>query len=146
MIDVIAGGCEIISLPSCFLSEFRLTWHTVATGTGKVAITITNLVALASYIASGNIMYQIAIPATISNMIVGYVGAILAAKKGKAIIKRITSLKVKLSFYSSEIFINFLHSISIDTKSYCSTIQSFSYLYSVNFLIKSVIKASRLIL
>lgn len=79
-------GCGTVAL-MLFTYIFRYDMR-VATGTGKVAITITNLVALASYIGTGNIMYQIAIPATISNMIGGYVGAILAVKNGKKIVKK----------------------------------------------------------
>ena len=79
-------GCGTIAL-MLFTYFFRYDMR-VASGTGKVAITITNLVALASYIGTGNIMYQIAIPATISNMIGGYVGAILAVKNGKKIVKK----------------------------------------------------------
>ena len=80
-------GCGTIAL-MLFTYFFRYDMR-VASGTGKVAITITNLVALASYIASGNIMYQIAIPATVSNMIGGYVGAILAVKNGRKLVKKL---------------------------------------------------------
>ena len=46
-----------------------------------------NYMALVGYLATGNIVYQIAIPATICNMLGNYVGAGLAIKNGEKLIR-----------------------------------------------------------
>jgi uncharacterized membrane protein YfcA len=59
----------------------------VATGNGKVIIVVSNLIALISYIAKGSIIYAIAIPASISNILGSYIGAHLAVKNGKRLVR-----------------------------------------------------------
>ena len=59
----------------------------VATGNGKVIIVVSNLIALVSYIAKGSIIYAIAIPASIANILGSYIGAHLAVKNGKRLVK-----------------------------------------------------------
>ena len=59
----------------------------VATGNGKVIIVVSNLIALISYIAKGSIIYAIAIPASIANILGSYIGAHLAVKNGKRLVK-----------------------------------------------------------
>ena len=59
----------------------------VATGNGKLIIVVSNLIAMISYISSGNVLYEIAIPASISNILGSYIGAHLAIKKGKKLVK-----------------------------------------------------------
>ena len=60
-----------------------------ATGNGKVIIVISNIIALANYIATGNIVYELAIPATIANIFGSYLGASLAVKNGRKLVKPI---------------------------------------------------------
>ena len=59
----------------------------VATGNGKIIIVVSNLIALVSYIAKGSIIYAIAIPASIANILGSYIGAHLAVKNGKRLVK-----------------------------------------------------------
>ena len=59
----------------------------VATGNGKVIIVVSNLIALVSYIAKGSILYEIAIPASIANILGSYLGAYLAVRNGKRLVK-----------------------------------------------------------
>ena len=59
----------------------------VATGNGKLIIVVSNLIALISYVAKGSIMYEIAIPASIANILGSYIGAHLAIKKGKKLVQ-----------------------------------------------------------
>lgn len=59
----------------------------VATGNGKVIIVVSNLIALVTYIVQGSIIYAIAIPASISNIIGSYIGAHLAVKNGKRLVR-----------------------------------------------------------
>ena len=66
----------------------------VGTGNGKVVIVISNFIALINYIAEGCILYKIAIPATISNIIGSYIGASLAVKYGKKIVAKFVVLVV----------------------------------------------------
>lgn len=66
----------------------------VGTGNGKIVIVISNLIALVNYIAEGCILYEIAIPATICNIIGSYIGAALAVKHGRKIVKKFLLLVV----------------------------------------------------
>ena len=66
----------------------------VATGNGKVIIVVSNLIALTSYIAKGSIIYAIAIPASISNIVGSYIGAHLAGKNGKRLGRRVLYLVI----------------------------------------------------
>ena len=59
----------------------------VASANSKTVIMASNYMALAGYLATGNIVYQIAIPATICNMLGNYVGAGLAIKNGEKLIR-----------------------------------------------------------
>lgn len=60
----------------------------VGTGNGKVVIVISNFIALINYIAEGCILYEIAIPASVCNIIGSYIGANLAVKHGQKIVKK----------------------------------------------------------
>ncbi len=59
----------------------------VATGNGKIIIVVSNLIALISYIIKGSILYEIAIPASIANILGSYIGAHLAIKKGRKLVQ-----------------------------------------------------------
>ena len=67
-----------------------------ATGNGKVIIVISNIIALISYIATGNIVYELAIPATIANILGSYIGASLAVKNGRKLVKPILYVVVSV--------------------------------------------------
>ena len=65
-----------------------------ACGNGKVIIVISNLIALISYIANGNVIYSIAIPASIANIVGSYIGASLAVKNGNKLVRKILIIVV----------------------------------------------------
>ena len=64
------------------------------TGNGKIIIVISNFFALINYALQGLILYEIAIPATICNIIGSYLGTVLALKYGKKIVKKFLILIV----------------------------------------------------
>jgi uncharacterized membrane protein YfcA len=78
-------GCGTVAL-MLFTTLFGYDMR-VATGNGKVIIVVSNLIALISYIAKGSIIYAIAIPASISNILGSYIGAHLAVKNGKRLVR-----------------------------------------------------------
>lgn len=59
----------------------------VAVGNGKMIIVVSNLISLISYIRTGNVLYSVALPASAANMIGSYIGASLAVKKGKKLVR-----------------------------------------------------------
>ncbi len=85
-------GCGTIAL-MLFSLIFGYDMH-VATGNGKVIIVVSNMIALISYIVEGSIIYSIAIPASIANIAGSYIGAHLAVKKGKRLVKWVLYLVV----------------------------------------------------
>ena len=78
-------GCGTVAL-MLFTTLFGYDMR-VATGNGKVIIVVSNLIALISYIVQGSIIYAIAIPASISNILGSYIGAHLAVKNGKRLVR-----------------------------------------------------------
>lgn len=76
------GTVALMLLTLIFRYDMR-----IANGNGKVLIVISNLIALCSHLAHGNVIFQIAIPATICNVIGSYIGASLSVKKGSKIVK-----------------------------------------------------------
>ena len=69
----------------------------VASGNGKVLIVLTNAVALVSYVKTGNVAYEIAVPAALSAILGNLVGVNLAIKKGDKIIKPVMLIIVILT-------------------------------------------------
>lgn len=78
------GGGTIAILIFSLLLQYDLR---VASANSKVVIMASNYMALLGYLATGNIVYQIAIPATVCNMLGNYVGAGLAIKNGEKLIR-----------------------------------------------------------
>lgn len=66
----------------------------VATGNGKLVIVVSNLMALISYIRGGYVLYAVAIPASVANIAGSYIGASLAVKKGKRLVRKMLLLVV----------------------------------------------------
>ena len=62
----------------------------VGCGNGKLIIVISNLTGLITYIIHGSIIYAIAIPCSISNIVGSYIGASLATKKGTGFVKYVS--------------------------------------------------------
>ena len=65
-------------------------------GNGKVIIVISNLVALVTHLAHGNVWFAYAIPATIANVVGSYLGASLGVKEGSTIVRKIMVVVVLL--------------------------------------------------
>lgn len=78
------GGGTIAILIFSLLLQYDLR---VASANSKVVIMASNYMALVGYMLTGNIIYQIAIPATICNILGNYVGAGLAIKNGEKLIR-----------------------------------------------------------
>ena len=78
------GGGTIAIMIFSLLLHYDLR---VASANSKMVIMASNYMALLGYLATGNIVYQIAIPATICNMLGNYVGAGLAIKNGEKLIR-----------------------------------------------------------
>ena len=62
----------------------------VGGGNGKFIIVVSNLTAMISYMFSGAIIYAIAIPCSIANIVGSYIGASLATKKGAKFVKYVS--------------------------------------------------------
>lgn len=84
------GGTIALML---FTLIFRYDIRT-GTGNGKVIIVVSNLIALINYIIEGTILYQIAIPASIANILGSYLGAYLAVRNGRKLVKKFLFLVV----------------------------------------------------
>lgn len=87
------GGGTIAILIFSLLLQYDLR---VAAANSKAVIMASNYMALAGYLLTGNIVYEIAIPATICNMLGNYVGAGLAIKNGEKLIRPLMLVVVAL--------------------------------------------------
>lgn len=67
-----------------------------ACGNGKIVILVSNYIAMINYIISGDILYQVAIPAAICNALGSYVGTGLAIHRGKKLILPVMSVVMVL--------------------------------------------------
>lgn len=66
----------------------------VGCGNGKLIIVLSNLTSMITYAAHGDVIWMIAIPCSISNIIGSYVGATLATKRGTKFVKYISWLVI----------------------------------------------------
>ena len=62
----------------------------VGGGNGKLIIVVSNLTSMITYIIHGEVIYAIAIPCSIANIVGSYLGATLATKKGAKFVKYIS--------------------------------------------------------
>lgn len=62
----------------------------VGGGNGKMIIVISNLTSMITYIAHGAVIYAIAVPCSIANIVGSYIGASLATKKGTGFVKYVS--------------------------------------------------------
>lgn len=85
------GGGTICIMLFSLLLHYDLK---VAAGNSKIVILVSNYIALISYILSGSILYQIAIPAAICNLVGSYLGAGFAVKKGARVIRPVMIIVV----------------------------------------------------
>ena len=76
------GGTVAMIIYALFLNyDLR-----VGCGNGKIIIVVSNITAMISYILNGYMIFYIAVPSAISNMIGSYVGASLAVRKGQRLV------------------------------------------------------------
>jgi len=61
----------------------------VGSGNGKLIIVLSNLTALLTYILNGDVIYAIAIPCSIANIVGSYIGASLATTRGAKFVRKI---------------------------------------------------------
>jgi len=85
------GSFLILIFITLFGMEFLM-----ASAHAKMINIATNISALIYFIISGNIVYKIAIPLAMSNMLGSYLGAKMAFKKGNKFIRRFYLLIVFL--------------------------------------------------
>ncbi len=81
------GGGTIAILLFAVLMKYDLR---VGGGNGKFIIVLSNLTSMISYMLNGAVIYAIAIPCSIANIIGSYVGASLATKKGAKFVKYVS--------------------------------------------------------
>ncbi len=79
------GGGTIALMLFCIILGYDMR---TASGNGKLIVVVSNLVSVVNYMAMGQVQYKIAIPATVANIAGSYIGASLAAKNGKKLIKK----------------------------------------------------------
>ena len=76
------GGTIAIMLFSIFMSyDLR-----VGSGNGKIIIVASNMTAMISHIISGYMIWHVAIPCALANMLGSYIGAKLIVKKGEKLV------------------------------------------------------------
>lgn len=81
------GGGTIAILLFALIMKYDLR---VGGGNGKLIIVISNLTSMITYILHGDVIYLIAIPCSIANIIGSYIGATLATKKGTGFVKYVS--------------------------------------------------------
>ena len=81
------GGGTIAILLFAVIMKYDLR---VGGGNGKLIIVVSNLTSMITYIIHGDVLYGIAIPCSIANIVGSYIGATLATKKGAKFVKYIS--------------------------------------------------------
>lgn len=81
------GGGTIAIFLFALIMKYDLR---VGGGNGKLIIVISNLTSMITYILHGDIIYAIAVPCSICNIVGSYVGASLATKKGTGFVKYVS--------------------------------------------------------
>jgi uncharacterized membrane protein YfcA len=81
------GGGTIAILLFALIMKYDLR---VGGGNGKLIIVVSNITSMITYILHGDIIYAIAIPCSIANIVGSYVGASLATKKGTGFVKYVS--------------------------------------------------------
>lgn len=81
------GGGTVAILLFALLMKYDLR---VGGGNGKLIVVISNLTSMVTYILHGDIIYAIAVPCALSNIVGSYIGASLATKKGTGFVKYVS--------------------------------------------------------
>ncbi len=87
------GGGTIAMMLFAVLLRYDMR---VGNGNGKVIIVASNLMAVIHHLLAGNVLWRIALPATLANVLGSYLGASLSIKKGPGLVNRILLLVVVL--------------------------------------------------
>lgn len=77
------GGGTIAMILFSLLMNYDLR---VGNGNGKLIIVVSNLTAMVNYIVGGYMIWHVAIPCALANMVGSYLGATIVVKKGEKII------------------------------------------------------------
>lgn len=77
------GGGSIAMIVFSLLLGYDLR---VGCGNGKIIVVVSNFTALFNYIIGGHMIWHVAIPCTLSNMLGSYIGAALAVKRGEKLV------------------------------------------------------------
>lgn len=81
------GGGTIAILLFALIMKYDLR---VGGGNGKLIVVVSNLTSMITYIIHGDVIYAIAIPCAVANIIGSYIGASLATKKGTGFVKYVS--------------------------------------------------------
>ena len=81
------GGGTIAVLLFALMMKYDLR---VGGGNGKLIVVVSNLTSMITYIIHGDIIYAIAIPCAVANIVGSYIGASLATKKGTGFVKYVS--------------------------------------------------------
>lgn len=81
------GGGTIAILLFALLMKYDLR---VGCGNGKMIVVISNLTSMITYMLHGAVIYRIAVPCSVANIVGSYVGASLATKRGAKFVKYIS--------------------------------------------------------
>ena len=81
------GGGTIAIMIFALIMKYDMR---VGGGNGKLIIVVSNFTSMITYILHGDIIYAIAIPCSIANIIGSYIGASLATKKGTGFVKYVS--------------------------------------------------------
>lgn len=81
------GGGTIAILLYAVIMKLDLR---VGGGNGKLIVVVSNLTSLISYVIHGSIIYAIAIPCSLANIVGSYIGATLATRKGAGLVKYVS--------------------------------------------------------
>ncbi len=100
------GGGTIALLLFSIIMKYDLR---VGCGNGKLIIVIANLTSTLRYLFAGAVIFKIAIPCSIANIIGSYIGATLATKKGTRFVKYISWIVIAaLLIYAATDMLNIL--------------------------------------
>ena len=77
------GGGTVAMIVFSLLMNYDLR---VSCGNGKIIIVVSNITAVIDYIASGHMIWHVALPCAAANMLGSYIGAALAVKKGEKMV------------------------------------------------------------
>lgn len=81
------GGGTVAMLLFALFMKYDLR---VGCGNGKFIIVVSNFISMLTYIFHGDVIYKIALPCSLCNIVGSYLGASLATKKGAKFVKYIS--------------------------------------------------------